>query len=520
MSEVIEFRRESDRRIPVYQRVDVVVCGSGSSGLAAAVCAARNGANVLLVERFSFLGGQAATSYQVFYGGPTDLLVGFSKEFAEKMHNRGAAYLLERYRTQTAATGIRPLTYHISIDPEEWKYLSAELAEEAGVKVLTNTWAVDTIVEGNEVKGVIIENKTGRQAIMADIVIDATFDADMAAKAGVPMDRLPDSGIFQPMVMLPRIGGINYQKIAEYAREHPADFSVGAGVPPGEFDGSNLASRQGLGGWRSLVKEAKEKGDLPKDFGGTFTLVGVNPNSIKHGIGFIHGIFVNKRFSWDAQDVYLAEREGRQRVRQFTQFLKKIPGFESSFLIDIAPSIGLRDSRRIIGEYLFTRKDLYDGRTFDDDIGLITLRWPDLPVTEYGGWMYHPGDGTEGSTTHKAQMGHSYFLSTFGIPYRCLLPKGVDNLIVAGPAISMTYMAHEPGPARGMVPCMAWGQAAGVAASIAVKQRVTPKQVNIAELKKALEVQGVNLRKDAIDLSEVIQDTEAKGFKISHLGTK
>jgi hypothetical protein len=519
MTEGMAFIKERERRIPVRERVGVLVCGSGSSGLAASICAARNGADVLLVERNSFLGGMAPAAFQVYFGGPTDLLTGFAREYAIRLDERGAAKLLERYKTQTVATGIQPLTYHISIDPEEWKYLASDMVEEAGIKVLTNTLAVDAIIEDQEIKGVIIENKSGRQAIMADVVIDATFDADIAARAGVPMDKLPASGYFQPMVMLCRIGGINYKKIAEYAREHPDDFSASTGVPPGDFDGNNMASIQGMGGWRSLVREAKKNGDLPADFGGSFSLVGVNPSSIKRGIGFIHGLNVNKRFPWDAQDVYLAELEGRKLVRTFANFLKKVPGFESSFLIDAAPSIGLRDSRRIIGEYVFTRKDLYEGRTFDDDICLITLRWPDIPVSEDGGWVYHPGDGSEGSDAHRRQTGEvPYFQTIFGIPYRCLVPKGIDRLLVAGPAISRTYMAHEPGPSRGMVACMHWGQAAGTAAAIAVKQRIPPRQVDISTLRKTLETQGVNLRKDVIDLSEVNKELEARGIKISHPG--
>jgi flavin-dependent dehydrogenase len=160
MAEGMDFVREPGRRIPVYKRVSVLVCGSGSAGLPAAICAARSGADVLLVERNPFLGGESTAAFQNWFGGPTDILTGFAKEYAERLDDRGAAKLLERYRTQTAATGIQPLTYHISIEPEEWKYLASDMAEEAGVEIMTNTAAVDTIVENREVKNVIIENKS------------------------------------------------------------------------------------------------------------------------------------------------------------------------------------------------------------------------------------------------------------------------------------------------------------------------------------------------------------------------
>ena len=161
------------------------------------------------------------------------------------------------------------------------------------------------------------------------------------------------------------------------------------------------------------------------------------------------------------------------------------------------------DSRRIVGDYVFTRQDLSEGKTFDDDICLITLTWPDVPVTEDEGWIMHPADGTQGDESYRRQTQDiSYLQTVFGVPYRCLLPKGIDRLLVAGQTISMTYMAHEPGPCRGMVPCMHWGQAAGTAAALAVRQGVSPRRVDIPALRKALESQGVNLRKDAIDLTE------------------
>jgi len=514
--------RESARDIPVYKKVDVVVCGSGSAGLAAAVCAARNGADTLLVERNSFLGGQSTASFQVWYGGATDILTGFAKEMAEKLDDLGGAHLQDHLRTQTAKTGIKPLSYHITIDPEVWKFIAYDLMEESGARMITNTWVVDSIVEDGKVKGVIIENKSGRQAILADVVIDATGDADVAARAGVPIDAVPKSGYLMAMVMLFRLGGIDYQKIAEYAREHPDDFMPGSGVPPGDFDGTNMASIQGMGGWSSLIQKAKEKGILPKDWrngwGRESFSVCVSPSGVKNGIGFFDIIHVFQRFPWDAEDVCAAELEGRKRIREFVAFLKTVPGFENSFLIDTAPSIGLQDSRRIIGDYVLTRKDVNEGRTFDDDIALITITWPDVDVTEDEGWIMHPADGSQGNKKYQSQVREiSYFQTIFGIPYRCLIPKNIDGLLVAGQTISMTYMAHEPGPCRGMVPCTHWGQAAGTAAAIAVKNGISPRNVDVQLLRKTLEEQGANLDKKAIDLTDVRENIARRGAKISRI---
>ncbi|HEY96187.1 MAG TPA: FAD-dependent oxidoreductase [Dehalococcoidia bacterium] len=518
-----EYIREEARNIPVYKKTEVLVAGSGSAGLAAAVSAARNGVKVLLVERNPFLGGQSTASYQVWFGGGTDILTGFSKEFAERLDAIGAAKLLDRYKTQTAKTGIAPLNYHISIDPEEWKNVAFDMMEECGIDTITNTLVTDAILENATIKGVIIENKSGRQAILADVVIDATGDADIAARAGVPIAPLPKSGYLMAMVMLFRVGGVDYKKIAAYAREHPDDFNLGSGVPPGEFDGENMASIQGMGGWISFVKKAKETGLLPADWQTGwgregFGICGVNPEAVKRGICFFDIIHVFKRFSWDADDVCKAELEGRKRIRTFMKFLKTVPGFESSYLLDVAHSIGLQDSRRIVGEYVLTRDDVYEGKTSDDDIALITITWPDVPVTDDEGWIMHPSDGSQGDAKYRSQVKeNAYFQTIFGVPYRCLLPKNVERLLVAGQTISMTYMAHEPGPCRGMVPCMHWGQAAGTAAALALKQGVPPAQVDIPTLRKTLQEQGANLRKDAIDLSEVTENIMQRGATISHI---
>jgi ribulose 1,5-bisphosphate synthetase/thiazole synthase len=519
-----QFVKQPERQIPVYKKVDVVVAGGGPGGLGAAIAAARNGANTLLVERYSFLGGMATAAMQSWFGGPYDIPNGISKEVLQKLDKVGAARYIERGRFQPAATGLPPLTYHVSFDPESYKYLVLDMVHEAGAKVLTNTWVVDTIVEDNTVKGIIIENKSGRQAILADVVIDGTGDADVAARAGAPIDKLPASGYLMSMIMCFRVAGINYKKIAEYAREHPEDFKSGGGVPPDDFDGTNLASIQGnIWGWFSFVKQAKKTGLLPPDFrcgwgGDEFSVVGISPYSIKHGVGYFDMMHEWKRFPWNAEDVCQAEANTRERIRIFVNFLMTVPGFEDSFLIDIAPSIGLQDSRRIVGEYMLTRKDEYEGKTFNDDVALLSNIWPDLPVNEYDGWMKHPADGSQGDEKYKSKLkGSALFQVVFGFPYRCLIPKGYDGILVAGQTVGMTYMAHEPGTCRNMTTCMNFGQAAGTAASMASKLGISPRKVDIPTLKKTLESQGVILKKEAVDMSEVRKMVEARGDRIGHV---
>jgi hypothetical protein len=240
--------------------------------------------------------------------------------------------------------------------------------------------------------------------------------------------------------------------------------------------------------------------------------------NIKNGLGYFDLIHVWKRFPWNAEEITEAEANGRERIRSFVRFLRQVPGFENSFLIDTAHSIGLQDSRRIIGEHMLTRQDIYNGRTFEDDIALLSLSWPDVPVTEYDGWIMHPSDGSQGDERYQRQIeGVPYFQAVAGVPYRCLIPKGFDRLLVAGQTISMTYMAHEPGTCRNMVTCMNYGQAAGTAAALAVKQGISPREIDVPALQKILRSQGVVLDKKAIDLSEIRRMLELRGIKIGHV---
>lgn len=215
-------------------------------------------------------------------------------------------------------------------------------------------------------------------------------------------------------------------------------------MPPGEFDGENMASIQGLAGWYSLIEEGKKKGEFPEDL--PSINLQINPHHIKRGMAYIVG------------------------------------AHPSSF-----------------------KKD--------DTIALITITWPDVPVTEDSGWGMHVVAEDMNESWRKPLNGPR-FQSIFGVPYRSLIPKGFDGILVAGQTISMTYMAHEPGPCRGMVPIMHWGQAAGTAAAIASKDRISPRQVDIAGLRKTLESQGVNLQKDAVDLSDVMKRFEVPGSKV------
>jgi hypothetical protein len=225
---------ESGRDIPVYANVDVVVAGSGPGGFVPLT--ARNRKHCW--SSVMAPGWTGTASLQVWFGGQN--LYGIGKTGAKDGCCRVARYM-ERGRHKPVATGVSPMLYHLSFDPETWKYMSMDMVREAGGKVLTHTLAVDAIVENNVAKGIIIESKSGRQAVLAKVVIDATGDADLAFRAGCTMDKMNNSGYHLGMPMLFRVGGVNYAKIAEYARQHPEDMNAHTGVPPGDFDGINYA---------------------------------------------------------------------------------------------------------------------------------------------------------------------------------------------------------------------------------------------------------------------------------------
>ncbi|MBB5984788.1 FAD-dependent oxidoreductase [Sphingobium lignivorans] len=448
----IEWIDEPGRTIPVWRETEVLVCGGGAGGVAAAVAAARNGARVLMIERDTTLGGTGPRSFvteyhQAFFTG------GIMKEVIERLRAVGGA-----------DPDLEDGHFAVPFDPEILKFVLAEIVEGAGVEVLTRTWVTDAIIEDGAVKGVIIENKGGRQAILADIVIDATGDADIAARAGAPMQ---DYNPPQPMVMLFQIGGVDYTR------------------------------SQDRKGRTELVKAAKDAGLLSDDlYLDNFSNFGIAPSTREGQMGYIYGVRVLRRDPYDADDLTDAEIRAREGVRAFIPFLRTVPGFEQAFLIKAAPMIGVRDSRRILGDYTLTREDILGGIFHPDDIFKRYHRLPDTP-----GFVRHPTDGSETTAAFREKLAKSTMVtSVFGVPYGCLLPQTLENLLVAGKTVSMSYEAHSR--CRQIPDCMAFGQAAGTAAALACRHGVSLRKVDIEELQALLIAQGQNLADGAIDITK------------------
>jgi len=453
---------EPAREVPVAADVDVLVAGGGAAGLAAALTAAREGATTLLVERHSFLGGAATANFVHKLSQHRDVLYGVSAELIDELVRRRAA-VVGRV---------------INFDPEAYKGLTLELLHKAGVQLLFNTWAVAPVVEGKTLRGVFIENKSGRQALLAKTTIDCTGDGDIAHTAGVPSHKGQRSdGKMRPMVLLFHMGGIDFEPMVEYARSHPDQFSPDPNRNVTDLEHGVLR----MWGFFGLVEEACRHGDLPSGFH-SLELEGAD---VARGTCYVNGAEVFNVDGTNACDITRAEIAAREQIPVLSAFVRKyIPGCENAFAMDTATSIGVRETRHIEGEYELNEDDCAAGRRFDDRVVRLSTH------LVAPGWEMHNPYGKEGATEDPYRTKVAPELKCF-IPYRCMLPKEIDGLLVAGRAISQTHSADAW--TRSQAWCIGMGQAAGTAAAFAARSGVNARSVDMKRLQERLRSQGVPL---------------------------
>lgn len=460
---------EPARDVPVFAKVDVLVAGGGPAGIGAAIAAARNGASTMLVERLSFLGGVATAAPMPVLNVPVETLSGVCRE------------LFDRLIAQGGAVSGRLVNF----DPEMMKDVALEMAVDAGVQLLFYTWVVAPLAEGDSIRGVIVENKSGRQAILAKTVIDCTGDADLAAAMGVPMVKGRESdGKMRPVTALFRLGNVDIRQVVEYSRTHPEEFTADPNKNVLDIDRGVVR----IEGFYDTVKRAREAGELDRNIH-YLRMEGVE---VEKGVVFINTVRVYGIDGTSAADLSRAEVEARRQMRQIAAFIKKhIPGCEKSFLIDSAVSIGVRETRRIRGDYVVTGEDFFSGKHFEDGIAYLHRRA--LPGHE----IHSPdgGEGGENDLTRKLAAEEHYF----EVPYRSLLPQGVENLLVAGRSISGTHEADAW--FRGIYSCISMGQGAGTGAALAVRQGVAPRQIDVWLLRQTLAAQGVNLGPASVEVA-------------------
>jgi hypothetical protein len=444
--------------IPVIAETEVLVVGAGPAGLGAAIASARNGAQTLLVERFGFLGGNLTaglvgpcmTSYSL--DGQTQLIKGIFDEFVLRMERMGQALHPSKVAAGTEYCGfiVHGHDKVTPFSPEAAKQVALDMCTESGVDLLLHTFVVDTLVEDGAVTGVIVANKSGLGLIRAGITIDCSADADVAARGGAPFTQGRDEdGLTQPVTLFFRVANVDDEAVRQYVAAHPDDFRPFA----------------------SLVKAAREAGELtiPRKGVGLY-------RTLETGVWRINTTRIHRIDGTSAEDLTRAEVEGRRQVMELMRFFRKwLPGFENCTLHDTASMIGVRETRRIQGEYTLTLDDLATGRDFDDVIALAGY-----PVD-----IHSPTDDSGGVD------GSNETANIYQIPFRSLVPSGLDNLLVAGRSISATHEAMAA--TRVMPPAFAMGEAAGTAAALATEYRVAVRDVDIDVLQRTLVRRGAYL---------------------------
>ncbi len=440
---------ETEREIEITEEVDVLVVGGGPAGVGAAIGAARSGASVMIIEAMGSFGGMWTNGLVITLGGYNNWLRPYQRcvdgvmgEWLRLAEQRGGA--------------CNNRSWVLHSDPEIMKTVSDEMLLDANVKCLLHTWVADAIVEDNKVKGVITENVEGRKAVMANVVIDCTGNGDLIARAG---ESFTVSDRLQPMTNNFFFAEVDQDGEIPYDEEVMIPFGPEPGLMDWNVLGDYQSPRRDIYIDREKLKEAHLRGEFP-EYGGPW----------------FGGM--RKRFPWvNTTRVYAnginiaqltkAEMDARKSAHQMIDYYRKnVKGFENSWILRTAATIGIRETRQLDGVYRLTGKDLVNGQKFDDSIAVGA--WP-IDI--------HPQKGESGQ--HKL-----YVPLPFQIPYRTMLPRKIDNLLVAGRCIAADREAM--GSIRVGATCGAIGQAAGIAAAISAKSDVTPRTIPVKVLQQEI----------------------------------
>jgi len=442
---------EKARDTKVTREADVVVVGGGPGGVGAALAAARAGADTVLIERYGHLGGMGTGGLVTIIPNMSDIngkqqIAGICQEWIDRLEEREATDYPNKsdwgstgkdamaYYSNRSFFYIRQkrIIYSAMTDAEISKYILNEMMEEAGVKVYLDAWGTEPVMEGNKAKGAIFESKSGRQAILAKVVIDSTGDGDLLPYAGAKFEtNIPPNFRIANLAMCFWVANVDLEKAENFRRNHPEEFAEQA-------------------------KEVTKLGGQP----------GFMKSNLKYqdSLMWFHNRFPNSS-QIDVEELSRVEIEGRKKMIITHDYRKKhTPGFENSFIVLSCPQLGTRASRRVIGDYMMTEKDFDTNEPFEDTIAIF----PDL-------------DRGEKSVEHPLTY----------VPYRSLIPKGVDNMLVACRAFSSDLVVQEY---FNLIPhCIAFGQAAGTAAAMAIMEGTDVRKVNIKALQESLSKQNVPL---------------------------
>lgn len=426
---------EQSREIPVVDHVQVLVAGGGPAGVGAAIAAARTGAKTLIVEQSNVLGGMATAGMMSHWSGSTTSPIGLE--------------ITGRTRESASLPVDWEEDSRWNISHEALKRALFDIVEEAGARIQLHTFISGVIKEGDRVVGVITESKSGREAILADVVVDATGDGDIAARAGAAfqMGREEDA-VCQPATTMFLIGGVDKKRAIR-----PGSFETLVEVPAGEI--------QHLG-----------REHLPAPAGHVLLYWSRLPGAIC--VNMTNAINVD---ATDVRSITAAEIQCRRQMDDIVAFLREYaPGYETCYLLSSAQNIGIRESRHVKGVYTMTAEDILTARVFDD--------W--IAVKNYFNFDIHSVKGA-GLDENGAQK---YFKSAgcYTIPYGACVPEKIDGLLLSGRNISGTHKAHSN--FRVMTICLNIGYGVGVAGALAAKKGVAPRDVDVKEVQKILREAG------------------------------
>jgi len=424
----------------VAARVDVLVAGAGPAGFAAAVCAAREGASVMLLEQSGAIGGVATNGLMSHWTGKTE--GGFYEE------------ILRRSEALSGGVRIAP-NEHIAprqvIDHEGLKSLMLDMLEDAGVRLRLYSFVSAPVAAGDRVRGALVESKAGREAILATVCVDATGDGDLAARAGAAYSVGRESDCrMQPVTLMLKVGGVDLSRVT-YVCGFEDDWLVPGG---------------------SLQELARKR--LPPPAGHVLIYPSTQPGTVVLNMTNASGVD-----GTDPESLTRGEAACRRQIGPILAFLRECaPGFESAYLVAASSAIGVRETRHFKGMKTITERDIAEARVFDDWV--VARAYFNFDVHNIAGSGLDPTGAQKGFSQRRG----------YTIPYGCLVPERVDGLLLAGRNISGTHMAHSN--YRVMPICANIGQAAGIAAALCAKEGLEPRALDPGRIQAVLRAAGVD----------------------------
>lgn len=425
-----------EKSVPVIGSYDVVVAGAGPAGICAAVAAARSGVNVALVERYGVLGGNLTAGYV----GPILGMVGKGTMRDEVMDLLGVPD-----NDMIGETGV-------AHDMEKAKRVLAEFVARENIDVFLQTPIVDGILEDMSLKGLVVMTKEGMRIIEGKVTVDATGDGDVAHFAGAPVEKGREDGLMQPVTLEFTLEGVD---------ESRAITCIG------DVDDVKLNGERFL----DYCARCAKQGLLPKNL----AAVRLHP-TVRPGQRQVNTTQYNGADATRVQDLFAAEVELRRQIEILVKFFREnLPGYEKCWCMASGDTLGVRETRRVQGEYVITAKELAAGKRFWDVV---------VHKAEFIVDIHNPAGA--GQAEDKIQ-----YVVPYDLPYRCFVPLKVENLLTAGRCISGTHRAHAS--YRVMSICMAMGEAAGTAAALCIKEGCIPRSLEVKKLQDVLTEKGVDL---------------------------